>query len=65
MEELTDPEAESNINADWNNIKIVYCKACEEELGFRKKRTKEWITPETWQLIEERKELKGKLLNIK
>ena len=34
-------------------------------MGFRKKKDKEWITPETWRKINERRKAKDNLLNAK
>jgi hypothetical protein len=62
LEEVED----DSIDNIWTEIKDSYCKTGEEVLGFRKKKkNKEWLTPETWRVIAERKVLKTKLMNIK
>ncbi|KAH3898229.1 hypothetical protein DPMN_022451 [Dreissena polymorpha] len=37
----------------------------EEVLGFRKSKKTEWIPEETWSSIEERRQIKKKLLDTK
>ena len=34
-------------------------------VGYKKKNNKQWLTPETWEKVEERKHLKIKMLNAK
>ena len=34
-------------------------------MGFRKKKDKEWITPETWRRIKERRKANDNQLNAK
>ncbi|XP_013384015.1 uncharacterized protein LOC106154262 [Lingula anatina] len=53
-----------NVSQKWDTIKSTYCTTAESVLGFKKK-NKEWLTPETWKLIDERRSLKGKLLDSK
>ena len=43
----------------------MYKDTTESVLGFRKKKDKEWITPETWRKINERRKAKDNLLNAK
>ncbi|XP_013401097.1 uncharacterized protein LOC106166982 [Lingula anatina] len=54
----------NNVSQKWDTIKSTYCTTAEAVLGFKKK-NKEWVTPETWKLIDERRILKEKLLNTK
>ena len=42
----------------WENQRDAYVKTAEEVLGFRKGRSKPWIQEKSWELIEERKEIK-------
>lgn len=49
----------------WNAIKTIYSETAQKVLGFKQKGANEWISANTWLKIEERKELKAKLLNIK
>ncbi len=37
----------------------------EEVLGYRKGKSKPWISKATWPLIDERKEIKGKIHSTK
>ena len=43
----------------------MYKDTAECVLEFRKKKDKQWITPETWRKINERREAKDNLLNAK
>ena len=43
----------------------VYKDTAERFLGFRKKKDKQWITPETWRKINEKRNAKENLLNAK
>lgn len=58
-------EEVSDINSKWETIKKIYVESATKVLGYRKKNKKEWLTPGTWQKIEERKKLKAKMLSIK
>lgn len=43
----------------------AYKETAESVVGFRKKKDKQWITPETWRKIDERRKAKDKLLSAK
>lgn len=43
----------------WEQQKIYYANSAEEILGYRKGKSKCWISEDTWKLIEERKEIKA------
>ncbi len=58
-------EEKPTINSKWNAIKTIYSETAQKVLGFKKKGAKEWISASTWQKIEERKQLKAKMLNSK
>ena len=59
-------EDEDNvIEAKWTRIKKLYTETAEEVLGYQKKQDKEWIQKETFDKIDERKELKRKILDKK
>ncbi len=58
-------EEEPTINSKWNAIKTIYSETAQKVLGFKKKGAKEWISASTWQKVEERKQLKAKMLNSK
>lgn len=63
------PFPTSTINATWiqseKNTNKAYVESATAVLGFRKTWKKEWITPDTWKKIGERKDLKAKMLNTK
>ena len=61
--EIEDGEDRDIVETKWDNIK-EWIKA-ESFLGFRMKIDKQWITPETWRKIDERRKVKGNLLNAK
>ena len=47
------------------SARLQYKDIAESGLGFRKKKDKQWITPETWWKINERRKAKDNLLNAK
>lgn len=61
---LADTTEDTPVNTKWDVIKNTYVDAATKILGYKKK-NKKWITPGTWQKIEERKQLKAKLLSTK
>jgi hypothetical protein len=48
-------------NDEWQQIHKIYTEASEKVLGFKRQVHKEWITPETWKLIDERKVVNNKI----
>ena len=64
---LTDTSEETDRDATnkWDIIKKTYVDVATKVLGHKKKNHKEWLTPEKWTKIEERKQLKIKLLSTK
>ena len=58
-------DPDPDINNKWEAIKTVYVEAATKVLGYRKRNYNEWLTPGTWQKIEERKQLKAKMLCAK
>ena len=63
MEEVrTDSE---EVEEMWRHQKDAYINAAEEVLGFRKWKSKPWISDRTWNLIDERKDIKTKAQNIR
>ena len=52
-------------NSLWNTVKKSYQETSKEIMGHREKKHKEWISQEAWQKIEERRNIKQKLLGIK
>ncbi|KAJ8412732.1 hypothetical protein AAFF_G00116830 [Aldrovandia affinis] len=58
-------DEDPDIHTKWETIKNTYVEAATKILGYRDKKNKEWLTPGTWQKIEQRKQLKAKVLNTK
>ena len=50
-------------NDGWQQILVhkIYTEASEKVLGFKRQVHKEWKTPETWKLIDERKVVNKKI----
>jgi len=61
----TDTEDHDNIQEKWNTIKKTYVGAVVNTIGYRTKKNKEWLTSETWKHIEERKNIKLRIINTK
>ena len=61
----TTEEEDHEVDSKWNTIKSIYCESAKHVVGYRRKKKKEWLTPGTWQKIEEKKQLRNKLLNTK
>ena len=55
-----DEEAERDAESAWRIAKESYLHACECVLGKKRKRDKNWISAETWSLIDKRREIKEK-----
>ena len=51
---------ENEVEKKWKEIKDTYCKTAKDVLGYRTRKNKSWISPESWKGIEERKQLKQK-----
>ena len=64
---LTDTSEEPDHDATnkWDTIKKTYVKVATKVLGYKKKNHKERLTPETCKKIEQRKQLKIKMLSTK
>ena len=58
-----DSENDTQINELWETIRETYSESSEKVLGYKRQVYKDWITPGTWKLIDERKDLKTKLNN--
>ena len=59
-----DSEEGDIVNQQWKQVRNISDKASKTCLGMQKTRKKkEWITPETWQAIEERRQLKKKIID--
>ncbi|KAK3760073.1 hypothetical protein RRG08_064743 [Elysia crispata] len=64
QENNTQQEMEDT-NHLWNQVKTTYQEAGRTILGHRNERHKDWISQEAWQKIEERKDIKKKVLSTK
>ena len=61
---MDEPEAEEEdpVNRQWKQVRSIFNEGSENCLGMQKTRKrKEWITPDTWKDIEERRQLKKKI----
>ena len=47
----------------WKDVKITYMKTENEMLGYANKNRKEWLSNNTWKLVEEKKHVKTQLMN--
>ena len=53
---------EDTVNQQWKQVRNIFDETSKTCLGMQKaKKKKEWITPDTWQAIEERHQLKKKI----
>ena len=52
---------EETIEQHWEKIQQIWKTTCTDILGKRKREQKAWITPETWNKIEARREIKQKI----
>ncbi|GFS10271.1 endonuclease-reverse transcriptase [Elysia marginata] len=64
-QENNSPQEMENINHLWNQVKTSYQDAGQLTLGHRSKKYKEWISQEAWKKIEERRDIKKKILATK
>jgi len=49
-----------SVNENWNNIKRIFTNVSQEVLGYQENQRKDYISDETWKIIEERKGTKIK-----
>ncbi|KAL9983948.1 hypothetical protein ACROYT_G006197 [Oculina patagonica] len=63
LAELEAQEEETGMEDIWQSVKNIYMETGREILGYSSKKRKEWISDDTWSLVEERKELKKRMLN--
>jgi hypothetical protein len=62
---LEEEEGLRNIEEKWRDVKKVCQEVSEEVLGYKRKDKKDWISEDTWELIQKRKESKAKVNNSK
>ena len=66
-EEETDrrTEVDSNIEQCWKTVKETFNETAKNVLGFKKRKSKNWISAKSWEKIEERRKLKMKVNETK
>ena len=66
-EEETDrrTEVDGNIEQCWKSVKEIFNETAKNVLGFKKRKSKSWISAKSWEKIEERRKLKMKVNEIK
>ena len=66
IDEQSIDEEEDTVNQQGKHLKNIFDEANKTCLGIQKTRKKkEWITPDKWQAIEERRQLKKKINDSK
>lgn len=58
-------ETEESLEQEWNEIKTIFKDTSNTTLGYRKRGRKQWISDNTWNSIQERKDIKKKLYSTK
>jgi len=56
-------EEETGVEDIWQSVNGIYTETGKEVLGYSTRKRKEWISGNTWTLVQERKELKKRMLN--
>ena len=54
-----------SIERCWSNVKTAYSATAKKVLGYRKRKSKTWISMDSWKEIEERRKLKKKINDAK
>ena len=54
-----------NIERCWNNVKTAYSTTAKKVLGYRKRKSKTWISMDSWKEREEKRKLKKKINDAK
>ena len=63
--EALDLEAIEGVEETWEAVKKTFIETCEDSLGHRELLKKEWMSDETWEKINQRRETKQLILNSK
>jgi hypothetical protein len=58
------PHTEIDIERKWREINVIFLET-SEKISFKNKLKKDWMSEETWEAIETRKNLKAKLNHCK
>jgi hypothetical protein len=59
------PDTETDIERKWREIKDTFLETSGKWIGFKNKLKKNWMSEETWEATEKRKNLKAKLNQCK
>lgn len=62
---LEDETDQDPVECSWNRFKESYVDAAKKTVGYKKKKTKKWLSAEHWTRLEARRKTKEKLLNAK
>ena len=54
-------EGDISLTEKWQKMKSIWLDTCDEVVGKRKRKHQEWISPDTLQKVEKRRELKEKV----
>nr|CAH8843517.1 unnamed protein product [Trichobilharzia regenti] len=65
QETLRDITEESCVEEHWKSLKAILNETCSTVLGRKKRQDKEWLSTDTWKLIEERRMVKEKMIQCK
>jgi hypothetical protein len=57
-ERLQNVEHDGTVESRWNSLKNAFKDASEEVLGYEQATRKEWLSLETWKIVEERRQAK-------
>ncbi|CAC5392307.1 Fibrinogen-like protein A,Ryncolin-4,Angiopoietin-related protein 7,Angiopoietin-related protein 1,Ficolin-1-B,Ficolin-2,Ryncolin-1,Fibrinogen-like protein 1,Ficolin-1,Tenascin-X,Tenascin-N,Ryncolin-3,Fibroleukin,Fibrinogen C domain-containing protein 1,Ryncolin-2,Techylectin-5B,Fibrinogen alpha chain,Ficolin-1-A,Tenascin,Angiopoietin-4 [Mytilus coruscus] len=60
LESLHDDE--TNINTAWEMTRDSIVQSCEETVGYLQQNRKQWMSENTWKIVNERRQLKEKFL---
>ena len=60
-----DDNIEDGVNRNWRKIVTAYSESSKACLGYRQRKPKEWMSPDTWKAIENRRRLKRKVMDSK
>jgi hypothetical protein len=65
LQESSHPDTEIDIERKWREIKDIFLETSEKTSGFKNKLKKDWMSEETWEETEKRRNLKAKLNQCK
>lgn len=66
LQNIPEQQEDTNVNTSWKKVAALYTESSKKEIGYRKNKIKkDWIQQETRDAIEERREIKKKMLQTK